>query len=112
MRFILSLVLVVISVAGLSACNSKEMVASPASSSTPIADPQKTPPPADDGAPRITAAELHDLWVKGKVLVIDTRLDDAYKQSHIKGAISTPITEFVAKMDQLPRDKKIVAYCT
>jgi rhodanese-related sulfurtransferase len=111
MRFILSFVLVVISVVGLSACNSKEMIASPAPS-TPPAEQEKTPPPANDGAPRITAAELHDLWVKGKVLVIDTRLDDAYKQSHINGAISVPVTEFVAKMDQLPRDKKIVAYCT
>jgi predicted sulfurtransferase len=111
MRFILFLVVIVLAVAGLSACNSKELIASQPSS-TPVAEQQKTPPPATDGAPRITAEELHDLWVKGQVLVIDTRAEDAYKLAHIKGAISVPVSDFVAKMDQLPKDKKIVAYCT
>ena len=112
MRFVLFFVLIGLAVAGLSACNSKELIASQQPSSSPVADQQKTPPPASDGAPRITAEELHDLWVKNQVLVIDTRAEEAYKLAHIKGSKSVPVSDFVAKMDQLPKDKKIVAYCT
>ena len=110
MRFmsLVSLVFLV-AIGGLVACNSNETLLS----QTPkaAATPQPPPPPADN-ARRITVAELHDLYQKNNVLIIDTRADSAYKDEHIKGAISMPTGTVLSRVDELPRDKMIVAYCT
>jgi 3-mercaptopyruvate sulfurtransferase SseA len=100
-----------ITVAMLAACNSKEAVISQLPSSSPVQ--KNTPPPNPaDNARRITAEELHKLWEKKDVLIIDTRAEPDYKASHIPGAISIPANVVAAKVDELPRDKMIVAYCT
>ena len=113
MRFlILASLGFIICVAMLAACNSKEAIISklPAASS-PV--PNNTPPPNPaDNARRITAEELHKIWEKKDVLIIDTRGEPDYKASHIPGAISIPANMMAAKVDELPRDKMIVAYCT
>lgn len=100
-RFILVLFPLLIAVTVLVACNSTE---------------ESTPPGAlfvgTDGTQRITAEGLHDLWVKDKVLVVDTRGDQAFETGHIKGAIVITTNEVLAKADTLPRDKLIVFYCT
>jgi rhodanese-related sulfurtransferase len=72
---------------------------------------QKVPPPADN-ARRISAEELYKLWEKGDVLIIDTRAEPAYKDEHIKGSISMPTGSVLGRIDELPRNKMIVAYCT
>lgn len=95
--------------AGLLACNSNETLLSqnpqPANQAAPA-----TPPP--DNARRITAEELHKLWEKNEVVIIDTRAESAYKQEHIKGSISVPAGTLANKLDQLPKGKLIAAYCT
>jgi 3-mercaptopyruvate sulfurtransferase SseA len=65
-----------------------------------------------DSARRITADDLHKLWEKHEVLIIDTRNEATYKQSHIKGAILIPANEFATKADELSKEKMIVTYCT
>jgi rhodanese-related sulfurtransferase len=57
-------------------------------------------------------AELHSLYEKGEVLIIDTRSEIAFKESRIKGAILVPVGDVAAKADELPRNKMIVTYCT
>ena len=71
-----------VTIGGLAACNSNETLLS----QTPktAATPQAPPPPPTDNARRITAAELHDLYQKGDVVIIDTRAEPAYKDEHIK----------------------------
>jgi hypothetical protein len=96
------------------ACNSAEhlITQSPTThskSSSPA--PSVAPNPADT-ARRIKAEELHELFQQGKVLIVDTRNEPSYKQSHIKGAILIPAGEFASRVDELPRDKMIVTYCT
>ena len=83
---------------------------------------QKGPPPqAAQTAPhqnslntarRITAEELHKLWQKDEVLIVDTRNEPSFKQGHIRGAILIPTGEFAARADELPKSKMIVTYCT
>jgi len=102
---------VVLAVAALTACNSNEMIGQQASN-TQLQKPQQTQQAPTDGARRITAQELHDLWEQGKVFIIDTRGDAAYQTGHIKGAVVIVPNEILAKADTLPRDKMIVAYCT
>ena len=94
----------------LTACNSNETLLSQNN-----AAPSKSPPlaasPADN-ARRITAEEVHALWEKNDVVIIDTRAEPSYKQEHIKGSISMPTGSVLQRIDELPRNKMIVAYCT
>ncbi|HSP62009.1 MAG TPA: rhodanese-like domain-containing protein [Pyrinomonadaceae bacterium] len=99
----------IIAVGVLAACNSHEAFI-PQTPSPPVQTPQPKNP-ADD-ARRITAEELHKLWEKKDVLIIDTRGEPDYKAGHIPGAISVPANVVATKVDELPRNKMIVAYCT
>ncbi len=96
--------------AGVLACNSNETLLS--QNPRPAGQTQTPAPPPADNARRITADELHKLWEKNEVTIIDTRAESAYKQEHIKGSISVPAGTLNAKLDQLPKDKLIAAYCT
>ena len=110
MRFITLVCLaLIVAVAGLAACNSSEALLSQAPKGSPT--PQQPPPPGDT-ARRIKAAELHELWEKGDVVIIDTRAESSYKDEHIKGALSMPAGTVLSHLEELPKNKMIVAYCT
>jgi 3-mercaptopyruvate sulfurtransferase SseA len=100
----------ILSVLALAACNSNETLLSQNSSAP--ANKTATPPLPTDSAKRITADELHKLWSSNQVLIIDTRAESAYQQEHIKGSISMPTGTVLQRIDELPRDKMIAAYCT
>jgi predicted sulfurtransferase len=77
----------------------------------PTGQPQPVHNPSDD-ARRITADELYKLWEKHEVLIVDTRNEATFNQSHIKGAILIPSNEFASRINELPKDKLIATYCT
>jgi predicted sulfurtransferase len=80
---------------------------------TPRASQTAQPPPNSlESARRITAEELHKLWEKDEVLIVDTRNEPSFKQGHIRGSILIPAGEFASRADELPKSKMIVAYCT
>ena len=110
MRFFILLTLTLIAVAGLVACNSNETLLSQNSQTSQTPQPAATVAP--DNARRITADELHKLWEKNEVLIIDTRAEVAYKAEHIKGSISMPTGTVLDHVNELPKDKLIAAYCT
>ena len=101
----------IIAIGALVACNSKEGVISQLPK-MPAQTPQQSPPPPADNAKRITAQEAYEFYKKGNVLVVDTRNEVAYKENHIKGAILIPAGDILSKVDELPRDKMIITYCT
>jgi hypothetical protein len=104
--------------------------ASPATSNTPPAPTAPTPvvppsapklPSANDNArpvevgqvPRIMPQELQTLLNQGKnVVVVDTRSEEAYASGHIPGALSIPGPDMATRYNELPRDAKIVLYCS
>ena len=96
-------------------CNSHEgsvtKLPSLGKSNAPTPVPQQVHNPADD-ARRITAEELYKMYQEKKVLIVDTRNDAAFKQSHIKDAILIPSTEVASRLGELPKDKFIATYCT
>jgi rhodanese-related sulfurtransferase len=47
----------------------------------------------------------------GTVVVLDVRPQEEYDAGHIPGAISVPLGELEARLEALPRDTEIVAYC-
>jgi rhodanese-related sulfurtransferase len=48
---------------------------------------------------------------KGEVTVLDVRPPEEYRAGHIPGALSIPVGELRARLEELPRDREIVAYC-
>jgi rhodanese-related sulfurtransferase len=88
-----------VSAAPVSAANS----ANPAS---PVQSPENK-------ASRIKADEAKRLVEEGKAIIIDVRGTDAYKLTHIKGALDIPLNRLKAgDFTGLPKDKVIIAYCT
>ncbi len=98
------------------ACNSQEGNRGSGNTAQKSQTPRtsQTQPPQNslDTARRITAEELHKLWQKDEVLIVDTRNEPSFKQGHIRGAILIPYSEFASRADELPKSKMIVTYCT
>lgn len=47
----------------------------------------------------------------GEVVVLDVRPTVEYQAGHIPGARSVPLNELEARLQELPREQEIVAYC-
>lgn len=47
----------------------------------------------------------------GEVTVIDVRPVEEYRAGHIPGARSIPMTELAERLQEVPRDREVVAYC-
>jgi hypothetical protein len=77
-----------------------------------IAEASPTPPAVTDGAPRISLEDAKKDFDAGTALFIDTRAPEAFKVEHISGAINITSANLPEKFDQLPKDKKIIAYCS
>ena len=70
-------------------------------------------PATTEEVPRIRVKELKALLDAGEeVIVADSRSLRSYNASHIAGAISMPLLEVDERYDELPKDSKIVFYCT
>src|SRR5262252_1327287 len=84
--------------------------ASAAQSTTAIPPPAQN---AEDKIPRVKVDEAKKLVAEGKAIFIDVRGADAYKNSHIKGALDVPLTKLNdGEFKDLPSDKLIIAYCS
>lgn len=59
----------------------------------------------------VTLEELHQKISKQDVVVLDVRPGEEYKSGHIKEAISIPVEELASRMEELPREAEIIAYC-
>lgn len=64
-----------------------------------------------DALEAVDAATLHRRLHSGDVIVLDVRPEDEYRAGHIPGARSLPIDELDRRLDGLPRNRDIVAYC-
>lgn len=48
---------------------------------------------------------------RGEVTVLDVRPVEEYRSGHIPGALSIPLGELTARLNELPKNREIVAYC-
>ena len=55
--------------------------------------------------------ELRSRLRSGSVVLVDVRPTSEYAAGHISGATSIPYDELEERINELPRDKEIVAYC-
>ena len=65
-----------------------------------------------DGARRVTADELEAMLKNGEAVVVDVRTQASYDIGHIPGAKLIPAGEILNHVNELPRDKTIVTYCS
>jgi len=88
----------------------------PAAPTAPAPNIASAPAPTqnpEDKMPRVSAEETKRLVDQGKAVIIDVRGTEAYKITHIKGAIDYPLSKIENKdFSGLPKDKRIIAYCT
>jgi len=61
--------------------------------------------------PRLSPAEVRQELDRSNVLLLDARPRLEYAAGHLPAAISIPIDELPNRIDELPTDKLIVAYC-
>ena len=59
----------------------------------------------------VDGAELLRRVKAGEVTVLDVRPHEEYRAGHIPGALSIPVSELMVRLQELPRDREIVAYC-
>lgn len=59
----------------------------------------------------MTRNELRERIGDGDLMLIDVRPEAEFRAGHIAGATSVTIKELETRLDQLPNDRLIVAYC-
>jgi rhodanese-related sulfurtransferase/DNA-binding transcriptional ArsR family regulator len=64
-----------------------------------------------DGLQPITRDELARRLRRGEVTVIDVRPAAEYEAGHVQRARSLPINDLERRLNALPRDQELVAYC-
>ncbi len=70
-------------------------------------------PRKEPGEPyyRITTAEAAAMYGDDGVVFVDVRRPDEYAEGHIKGAVFMPVDDVLARVDELPDDKKLLFIC-
>lgn len=63
------------------------------------------------GSEEVSRDDLQTLIDQGKVMLIDVRPRVEFEHGHLPGAVSIPVDELPARMDSLPKRRRIVAYC-
>jgi rhodanese-related sulfurtransferase len=61
---------------------------------------------------RISPQELQSALSAGKAVVVDVRSASSYAAGHIKGAVNMTEGEIASRYSELPKNKKIVTYCS
>jgi rhodanese-related sulfurtransferase len=64
-----------------------------------------------DDSEQIGREELLSRVRAGRAVVLDVRPAIEYAAGHIPGALSIPLDELAERLDELPQDLEIVAYC-
>jgi len=60
---------------------------------------------------RITVDEASKIYDSIDTVFIDVRREDEYINGHIKDAIFIPVDDILARIDELPQNKKLVFIC-
>ena len=64
-----------------------------------------------DEVEAIGSEELVARMARGDVVLVDVRPPEEFEAGHIDGARSIPIEELKQRLDELPGDREVVAYC-
>jgi len=101
--------MILAALAFLAACNATDTAVKTNTSVASNTAPQTT---HTDNARRITTAELETLIREGKAYIVDVRNQDSFDMGHIPGSRLIPASQIGEHVNELPRDKTIVTYCS
>jgi len=59
----------------------------------------------------ITGEEIRERLRKDEVILLDVRPEAEYRTAHLPGAFSIPLKDLDRRIQELPPDREIVAYC-
>jgi len=106
LKFIYSLAAMALALAvtGCNAIHSKSLAQSQTATPSPTAYP--------DGVRRVTIEEMEALVKENKAVVIDVRGQDAYDAGHIPGSKVIAAADILNHVNELPKDKLIITYCS
>lgn len=65
-----------------------------------------------DDVPRVRVREAYEAVQSGEAVLVDTRLLVYYDAGHAEGAISLPVNEVEARLDELDPTRWVITYCT
>ena len=106
--FLLLLVLIASALLlGCSTNNVRKIAGQTPSSQTPVTDTAFA-----DGAARITIADLQEKIKNKEVFLVDVRNQASFDAGHIPDSKLIPSGEILNHLDELPKDKLIVTYCS
>lgn len=67
-----------------------------------------------DGRDGMEPVPREELWRRarqGEVVVLDVRPAEEYASGHIRGAVSIPLPQLRRRIDEIPAERQVVAYC-
>jgi rhodanese-related sulfurtransferase/DNA-binding transcriptional ArsR family regulator len=64
-----------------------------------------------DDTEAVSREELLARAQSGDLVVLDVRPGTEYRSGHLAGAVNIPVDELPGRLDELPADTEIVAYC-
>ena len=69
---------------------------------------------ANDAAPRVTREEVKTLLGNPNILILDARTGSSWSGSDqkIKGAVRVDPDDVLSWVNRVPREKKIIVYCS
>ena len=67
---------------------------------------------AESAVDRVGVTEAQALVERGEAVFLDVRQSEAYSGGHIKGAVPMPEAEITSQITTLPKNKKIITYCS
>lgn len=67
---------------------------------------------AENNAPRITLAEAKRDFDNKAAVFVDTHSKEQFETEHIAGAINIQPNTIKQNLDKVPRDKKLIVYCS
>ncbi len=80
------------------------------SKTAPLAEYRKYVSDAD--VPRISVEDAKTDVDAGIAVIVDSRGDAAYKMEHIAGSLDFSLAATDEQFSSLPKDKKIIVYCS
>jgi hypothetical protein len=109
---VVGLVVVAVIVGVILSLESRQLASSNTSTAVNTAQPLGTQAIPFPDVPRISLKDTQSKLAAGQAVLVDVRSKTSYDQAHSVGAISIPEEEVDARLNELPRNKDIILYCT
>ncbi len=59
----------------------------------------------------ISVQQAKEMIARGEVFILDVRTQEEYDAGHIQNSTLIPLQEIEKRLDEIPRDRKILVYC-